>query len=397
MAVVDDISIGELHVRADDSGRIEARLPTFCVQNHASNIMPLQNGDLLCTWFSGTQEGISDISICVSRLNQGKTRWSEPVKLSDNCNKSEQNPILFPTPDGALWLIWTAQKAGNQDTAQVMFRISRDSGYSWGPVNVLFDQQGTFVRQPVVVLDNGDWLLPVFYCRAENGKKWVGDYDYSAVKISSDHGKTWSEYVVPNSTGCVHMNVEKLTDGTLLALYRSRWADWIYTSRSLNNGRTWTEPVPSVLPNNNSSIQFTSLQNGHLVLVFNPINSEQASERRVSLYDEIEDDEPALEKPAMQQLSDDTGNKTAFWGTPRAPMTVAISEDQGLTWPYRRNLEIGDGNCLTNNSKEKLNREYSYPSIKQTSDGRIHITYTYFRQFIKYVCITEDWVKASDK
>ena len=58
-------------------------------------------------------------------------------------------------------------------------------------------------------------------------------------------------------------------------------------------------------------------------------------------------------------------------------------------------METGDGYCLTNNSKEGLNREYSYPSIKQTDDGMIHITYTYFRQYIKYVCITEEWVRGN--
>jgi len=32
-----------------------------------------------------------------------------------------------------------------------------------------------------------------------------------------------------------------------------------------------------------------------------------------------------------------------------------------------------------------MNREYSYPSIIQRIDGRIHEIYTYFRQRIKYL------------
>ena len=75
-------------------------------------------------------------------------------------------------------------------------------------------------------------------------------------------------------------------------------------------------------------------------------------------------------------------------------MTLAISEDGGKTWPYKRNLEIGDGYCMSNNSEKQVNREFSYPSIKQTTDGNIHIDYTYFRQKIKYVRVTEDWVKG---
>jgi predicted neuraminidase len=81
------------------------------------------------------------------------------------------------------------------------------------------------------------------------------------------------------------------------------------------------------------------------------------------------------------------------WGVPRAPMTLAISEDGGRTWPYKRNLEVGDGYCMTNNSREQLNREYSYPSIKQGPDAALHIAFTYFRQAIKYVRVAEAWVR----
>lgn len=375
-------------------GKKEAKLPTPCVQNHSSNMMPLKNGDILCAWFSGTQEGIADISIYLSRLKAGEDEWTVPVKVSEDSTKSEQNPVLFPTPGGKLWLMWTAQKAGNQDTAEVRYRVSEDDGYTWGSIQVLFNTPGTFIRQPAVILDNGDWLIPVFYCKTSPGRKWVGDDDYSAVKVSNDQGKTWSEFVVPNSTGCVHMNVEKRSDGSLLALFRSRWADWIHASLSQDNGKTWSEPVPTMLPNNNSSIQFTKLKNGHLALVFNNKNAAVDTARRASLYDDIKDDIP--EQTLSSTGQDHPAKKRiAFWGTPRAPLTIAVSEDEGKTWPYMRNLEIGDGYCLTNNSKERLNREFSYPSIKQTNDGIIHITYTYYRQYIKYVRITEDWVRGN--
>jgi predicted neuraminidase len=395
-----NIEQGKLYQVPEDLDRVEAALPSFCIQNHASNVMPLANGDLLCVWFSGTQEGIADISIYMSRLKKGESEWGAAVKLSEDPTRSEQNPILFPAPNGDLWLIYTAQKSGNQDTAIVRYRVSSDNGYTWGPIETLFDKPGTFVRQPIVVLDNSEWIIPIFYCYTPKGKKWTGDYDVSAVKISSDNGKTWTEYEVPNSVGCVHMNVEKLHDGTLLALYRSRWADNIYMSQSKDNGRTWTEPVPTQLPNNNSSIQFTVLNNGHLALVFNDINAEKATERRASLYDEIEDEEDTTECETCEEESsftpeeDEAGRKTAFWGTPRAPLAIAISEDGGKTWPYKRNIEIGDGYCMSNNSKEKVNREFSYPSVKQTPDEKIHVTFTYFRQYIKYVCISEDWIKG---
>ena len=383
-----------IHPCPGEASRFEADIPAVCVQNHAANLMPLPNGDIGCVWFGGTQEGISDISIYFSRLAKDATCWTNPVKLSDDPSRSEQNPILFPAPDGKLWLLYTAQKSGNQDTAIVRYRISDDNGESWGPIGTLFEKAGTFVRQPVVVLDNGDWLVPVFYCRTDPGEKWVGNNDISAVMISTDQGKTWCEYPVPDSVGCVHMNIEKMPNGSLFALFRSRWADHVYSSRSLDNGRSWTAPQPTELPNNNSSIQFTRLANGHLAIVYNDTSSAQATERRLSLYDEIEDeaDAPQAAPPPVEPKS--ASGRTAFWGTPRAPMTLAISEDCGKTWPYKRNLETGDGYCMSNNSEKQINREFSYPSIKQGADGALHIAYTYWRQKIKYVRVTEDWVKG---
>jgi predicted neuraminidase len=376
-----------------DPERLEAFLPSPCVQNHAANMMPLPSGDIGCVWFGGTQEGIPDISVYFSRLIAGQDRWSEPVRLSDDPTRSEQNPILFPAPEASLWLLWTAQISGNQDTAIVRRRISTDNGRNWGPTETLFDRvgaSGVFVRHPPTVLDNGDILLPIFYCNARPGEKWVGGYDTSAVRISGDGGKTWQEYPVPDSTGCVHMDVSQLQDGSLLALFRSRWADNIYGSRSEDRGRTWSAPTPTALPNNNSSIQYTQLANGHLALVFNDINAEGITELRASLYDDIEDESDAgLKEPVAQP-----GVRQAVWGVPRAPMTLAISEDGGRTWPYKRNLEVGDGYCMTNNSREQLNREYSYPSIKQGPDGVLHIAFTYFRQAIKYVRVAEAWVRG---
>ncbi|MEI7254588.1 sialidase family protein [Dickeya dadantii] len=380
---------GLVHPADNDSQRIDAYIPSERPQNHAANLLHLPNGDVLCVWFGGTQEGVSDISIYLSRLVKGSGQWTPAVKLSDDPTRSEQNPVLFLAPDGVLWLLYTAQKSGNQDTAIVRYRQSLDQGYTWSDIGTLLEQPGTFIRQPITVLPNGDWLLPVFYCRTQPGEKWVGNDDISAVKISSDQGKTWRESVVPNSTGCVHMNITPLKDGSLLALFRSRWADCIYRSHSTDGGATWSEPVPTVLPNNNSSIQVTTLDNGHLALVFNAMSAEGATERRLSLYDEIEDEEETDAK--MPEVS---SGRSAFWGAPRAPMTLAISEDGGKTWPWQRNLEVGDGYCMTNNSTEKLNREFSYPSIKQGPDGKLHIAFTYFRQAIKYVCVSEEWVKG---
>ncbi|MEO5321169.1 exo-alpha-sialidase [Arthrobacter sp. CC3] len=383
--------------RAD--GADFAYLPAPTVQSHAANLLTLPDGRLGCVWFGGTQEGVPDISIWFSTLEPGSSQWSEPQQLSDDSTRSEQNPILFTAPDTSLWLLYTAQRAGNQDTAEVRRRTSTDGGRTWGEVETLFPANatgGVFVRQLPVVLPSGRLIVPIFRCITTPGEKWVGNSDDSAVMISDDAGATWTEHVLPGSLGCVHMNIQPVADGTLLALFRSRWADSIYESRSTDSGSTWSEPVPTELPNNNSSIQFTALADGRLALVYNHSRAEENTERRLSLYDEIDDDGLAeeqgqLAEPDASAFSEDDGSRKAFWGTPRSPMTLAISEDSGRSWPIRRNLDVGDGYCLSNNSRDGLNREYSYPSIHQGPDGALNIAYTYFRQAIKFVRVDPQW------
>lgn len=291
----------------EDTRVISAMLPSPCPQNHAANILPLPDGTLMCVWFGGTQEGVADISVWGSRLVAGSDSWSEAVKLSDDASRSEQNPVLFLAPDNVLWLMWTAQISGNQDTAIVRYRQSTDFGISWGDIATLLDKPGTFIRQPITVLENGNWLLPVFYCRTKPGEKWVGNDDISAVKISSDQGKTWRDVEVPESLGCVHMNITALHNGILVALFRSRWADNIYYSQSTDGGESWSVPEPTTLPNNNSSIQVTTLADGNLALVFNDMSAAGALERRASLYDEI-DDGDGRKEPEV------TSGRSAFWG-----------------------------------------------------------------------------------
>ena len=371
---------------------LQAMLPTDRPQNHASNLLALPNGDLLCAWFAGSQEGVADISISLSRLPAGSRQWSQPVMLSNDPDRSEQNPILF-LADRTLWLIWTAQASGNQDTAFVRCRQSADLGNSWGAIRTLFAEPGTFVRQPPVFSTSGRWLLPVFHCRTRPGEKWTGNHDVSAVRISDDHGLTWREVPVPASTGCVHMSIVPTGGGRLLALFRSRWADFIHASHSDDDGDSWTAPVPTGLPNNNSSIQATALRGGALALVFNDSSAADATERRASLYDEIEDVNHHGDR-SNELVDAPAGQRETFWGAPRAPMTLAISSDGGLTWPWKRNLDEGDGYCMSNNSERKLNREFSYPSVTQSADGALHVSYTYFRQAIKYLRLEQSLLDA---
>nr|MBA2815896.1 putative neuraminidase [Candidatus Pantoea persica] len=107
------------------------------------------------------------------------------------------------------------------------------------------------------------------------------------------------------------------------------------------------------------------------------------------LYDEIDDGDDSRKEPQARE------GRSAFWGAPRAPMTVALSPDGGKSWPWQRNLDKGDGYCMTNNSQQKLNREFSYPTIKQDAAGQLHIAYTFDRQAIKYVRLSPAWIKEA--
>jgi predicted neuraminidase len=408
-------------------------LPAPCVQAHAANLAFLGDGSLGCVWFGGSMEGRADICIWFSRRAPRTGVWSAPQQLSNDPERSEQNPILFNAPSGALWLLHTAQFSGHQNTAIVRRRISTDHGHSWGPVQTLLGEPGVFVRQPPVQANDGSLLLPAYYCRSPPGQVWDGSLDESVVMRSTDGGSTWQAVCLPDSTGCVHMSIVtgagaaargNTSPGHLLALFRSRWADHIHLSRSADNGESWSPPQPTLLPNNNSSIQALRLADGRLAVIFNASSARDATERREGLYDEIEDSAPSAATvppgaaavlrdaaaragagAAMRALpraavparpAIEASTRRSFWGVPRAPLTVAMSADDGLTWPWQKNIEVGDGYCMSNNSAQRLNREYSYPSLVQAADGALHAAYTVFRQHIRHVRLTPEWLMSAE-
>ena len=378
---------GQLYREKESCLFAEALIPTDCRSNHASCLIELDNGDILCVWFGGSGEGSGDTKIYLSRLNNGTSVWSEPIRLSDDYNCSEQNPFVYDFGGGHIWVVHTAQKTRGvskeewkellqsgkvtgsytmQETSEIRVLESFDHGYTFTKRKPLNSKSGAFCRQPILKLSNGDLIMGMWYsvCREgdfESGSLYGGDH--TAVLISEDNGVTWQEYPVPDSVGRVHMQPVEIENGRLIALFRSRFADRIYISYSEDYGRTWTAPVPTDLPSNNASIQAKKLKSGNIALVLNytPYIANDASKVR--------------------------------WPTNvRHHIALALSEDNAKKWPYIRVIEHGEeffGEIW------RKNRENSYPSVIQTADGKLHVSYTYNgRRCIKHVIVDENWIKG---
>lgn len=349
------------------------QIPILKEHNHASNLLVLENGDLLCTWFGGSREGKADISIMVSRFDHETKVWSVPVIVSDDPERSEQNPILFRNSNGQMWLVYTAQISVHQDSAVVRYSTSDDDGKTWSKIESLFSEEGTFVRNPPVVLDDGSIILPAYYC-LKSTKGFLGN-DVSVVKISRNHGKTWEEYKIPGSEGLVHMSVVKTDSGSLIGFFRSRKADYVYRTESHDLGKTWSIPEKTALKNNNASIQVSKLSKGQLAIVFNNIQAKDRppKENRPPWFDPSDMDKVGVNK---EDMSD------AIWGTIRNPLSIAVSEDDGKTW-----INIQD---IIRFEDQEGEPEFSYPSIKEAEDGRVHVTFTYLRKYIQHVVFEKE-------
>ncbi|WP_096434481.1 sialidase family protein [Alteribacter populi] len=345
------------------------KIPTPFSHNHASNLIQLNNGDLLCCWFGGSREGKADISILCSRLPKGKQEWEDPIVFKGDSTRSEQNPILFVSPKNELWLIYTAQNDIHQDSAIVYVRKSTDNGATWSEPSVLFDTPGSFVRNPPLVLNDGALILPAYYSKkSSNG--FLGD-DYSVVKVSEDNGETWLEYEVPESKGLVHMSIVS-GNNELVAFFRSRKADAVYKSTSSNQGKTWTNPERIDLPNNNASIQAVSSGDGNIFLIYNHVNAEIAPPK--------ENRPPWFEKEDMDSLNlDEAMLKSAIWGVVRSPLKIAKSTDGGTSW--EEIALVADENSVSSNIDYP---EFSYPSILESEDKLLHTTFTFLRQHIQH-------------
>lgn len=311
---------------------------------HSVTIVEATNGDLVSAWFGGSHERHPDVCIYSAIKPKGSDKWGEPIKVADGVMKDGTrfptwNPVLYQIPGGDLMLFY---KIGPKPSEWWgVYRTSSDGGKTWSDKIDMpsKDFLGPIKNKPVL-LSNGTLLLP----SSTEGNGW-----HLRMESTSDFGKTW----VMGDT--ISRGKEKINaiqpsilfhkDGSIQAIGRTKNRA-IFSTFSKDNGKTWSDLELIGLPNNNSGTDAVTLKNGKHLLVYNHVLP------------------PGKEAKG-----------------PRTPLNLSISDD-GINWKATLVLE-----------DSKIS-QYSYPSIIQSSDGMVHIVYTWRREKLKYVKIDPSKLKA---
>jgi len=311
---------------------------------HASTIVETPAG-LVAAFFAGTYERHPDVGIRVSRLENGV--WTYPEEVvngvqNDTLRYPCWNPVLFQPAGGDLLLFY---KVGpSPDTWWGMVTTSKDNGHTWSDPRKLGEDSsighllGPVKNKPVQLAD-GTVISPtsIEYPTADGE-----DEDWRVYfEISKDLGQTW-DVVGPINDGvkfdAIQPSVLTYPDGRLQVICRSRQGVLVQ-SWSEDQGQTWSEMTATMLPNPNSGTDAVTLRDGRQLLVYNHStkHGEEPKDRNI--------------------------------------LNVALSED-GITWEPVMTLE-----------NEPIEDGYAYPAVIQSSDGMVHITYTYNRRSVKHVVL----------
>ncbi|MFA6448311.1 MAG: sialidase family protein [bacterium] len=297
---------------------------------HGSTLIELSNGDILAAWYGGDYERAHNVKIYAARMNIVTGEWTKPWIIQETPGLSEGNPVLWLSPDKkTVWLFFVTIMKETWNDARMFYKKSTDEGKTWGEHVTLIEKLGWMTRNKPLVLKNGDILLPIY-----NETMF-----YSQFFISKDGGTNW-DWSGPLRApgGIIQPSVVQLSDGSLLTVMRTGSGNGLaWWSRSANDGKKWTKPYTTDIKNPMSAADMVTLPNGHIALVYN----DSAKERN--------------------------------------PLTVAISTDEGKTWPVKRDIENAP------------NGSFGYPAVIATSDGVIHVTYSYSRDSIKYAAFDEAW------
>lgn len=299
--------------------------------SHASTIVETRDG-LVAAWFGGTKERYPDVNIWVSR-NDGRG-WSAPVEEANGIQ--DKDGIRYPCWNPVLFSRHNGDlvlfyKVGPSPSAWWgMVKTSSNNGKTWSAPKRLPSGIVGPVRNKPIELEDGTLL-----CGAS-----AEDRGWSVhIERTKNPLKGWSSTPTLGSAldyGAIQPTLLPYADGKIQILCRTKQGR-IVESWSQDKGQTWTRLVPTGLPNPNSAIDAVALRDGSVLLVYNHSTNS------------------------------------------RETMNVAVSQD-GKNWEAALVLENGGG-------------EYSYPAVIQTSDGMVHITYTWKRQKIKHVVVDPTLLK----
>jgi predicted neuraminidase len=347
---------------------------------HGSSIVSLPNGDFLCAWFMGSGERTADdVKIMGARLQKGSNAWSTPFLLADTYNIPDCNPVLFINKKGKLFLVWIAVEANKWEYSILRFKTSTDYLKTGAPVwnwqdNILlkpgenfatevaarfkelpdnkagwsayapsYDDMtieaskdirkrsiGWMTRIRPLLLDSSKILLPLY----------SDGYNFSMVAISDDDGTTWHSSLPIVGRGNVQPALVLKKNGNIAAYMRDNGdtPSRVQVSESNNKGESWSAAIKTTIPNT-ASVELLVLQDGKWAFLGNDIED---GRYQLSLY---------------------------------------FSEDEGKTWKWKYYLE----------NEQAGKGSFSYPSLIQTGEGLLHITYSYqldrSGEAIKYVVI----------
>jgi predicted neuraminidase len=325
---------------------------------HASTIVETTGGELLASWFGGTNEKNPDVCIYLARFENGK--WTPGVQVADGIQHAGKryptwNPVLFQPKDGPLMLFY---KVGpSPQTWWGMLITSADSGRTWSePRRLPEDVLGPIKNKPVQLAD-GTILAPSSTESKEHGWRLH-------IEITRDLGKTW-EIIGPLNTkeefNAIQPSILTHNDGRLQLLSRTKEMV-VVTNWSADQGKTWTKTAATGLFMPNSGSDAVTLADGRQLLVYNWRSGPAPKETPVLIKDET-----ATEGPSKKGTRADYGV--------RYPLNISVSPD-GVKWAMAVTLE-----------DEPKPHGYAYPAVIQTKDGLVHVTYTWNREKIKHVVI----------
>ncbi len=305
--------------------------------HHCSTIAELENGDLLCVWYGGSYESADDQVLYSARKKAGEHVWSAPQVLLQNGIQPPGNAVVFIDGKQRVWIIWgrmedtrPLRRGGGWSNCRLMARVSNDQGYTWSKDRLMDENLYALPRNAPLFLSDGRLIVPLSgHGQGESGSFFLA---------TNDNGATWQRSSFFKG-GSQPTFIER-NDGSLLAYMRND--PRIMQATSADGGKTWTNPVETVLRNPGAGIAMRKLSSGNSVIVFNDSETE------------------------------------------RTPLSIARSTDDGHTWEEPLHLESNPG-------------EYSYPCVIQDSAGKIHITYTYRRYAIKHVEINETWLTHTQR